>query len=595
MHFFRPIQQSVSHIYHSALPLAPRSSAFHSDGATWITGFYGRPDTWGVVVRTITASSSKRSTCVTVFGYQTAIAWDDGTVAIFDSLTGVLRLSLSPADPVHLMRGSQDGSILFCTHKRPSVTSWDIQTGGLIHTFIPERNVKDIAISSKGHYLACRLSNGTVEIWDVQARMECAPIECGSLDTHLYWVEPEHQLAVAIGTSVRIWDVLSVRFLRSFTLQGSIYGMIYPPRLNRLIVVTVSKAGDAVNIIDSLQGLSPISHQIQQQISCFTFSQTTNQVVCGTETDGLELLDISTQCWRNLQYPDRATFISSLPNGNVVAKFASSDVQVLSLDDGDPSPQQPAISVLTVRSIDKDRIIAILPTSRDRIVLLELSTMLQLLTIPVHETHAIPVNRTHILCASLEKRTAVYCYEGLGREYLQLWVWRFGDGDPRWTVEIDGLPSIGGISPNGTLIVAFCDVDSRTFVCMWNTSRGQLEARLQVDLTQPFDFTFDVETEFYSHHDTYCVPFAVRSPALRGYRLSPDTVQITRREQQPPTRRTLGYKVDDTCEWVVRGSERICWIPPGYIGSVRPSHWWTGNLLVMAGQDGTIRCFALRT
>ena len=558
-------------------------------------------------MRTITTDGSKRSTCVTTFGHKIAIACDDGTVAVYDSVTGVLKLSLSPADPVRMMKGSQDGSVLFCTHDKPSITSWDIQTGGLIHTFTPERNVKDIAVSLKGHYLACRLLNGSIQIWDVPTKLECAPIEGSSLDTHLCWLEPEDQLAVAMGPLVRVWGVVSVKFLRGFTLGGAIYGMIYPPKLDRLIVVTTSTSGNVVNIIHPLHGLSPTPHGIQRQMSCFTFSQTTKQVVCGTDTDGLKLLNISTQCWNNLHYPDGATFLSSLPSGAVVANFASSGVQVLSLEDGHPTSQQSAISALAVRAFDQDKLIAILPTSRDRIVLLELAKMLQLLTIPAHRARAIPVDPTHILCASLKHRIAVYvyCSGESGREYLQLW--GFGGQNPRWTTEIGGPPSIGGISPDGTRIVAFYDVDNQTCVCVWDAWHGGLVARLRVDLIRPLDITFDSDMEFYSHNDTFRVPFFVpHDPEAPPSRWSPRTTRtandppssesaipsssITRREQQPltgPPQRC--YELDDTCEWVISGSNRICWIPPGYIGSVQPSYWWTGNLLVMAGQDGTIR------
>src|SRR5258708_139554 len=122
MHFFHPIQQSAPQIYHSALPLSPRSLAFHPGtlhGKTRVTGFYGRPDTWGVVVRTITAGS-KRFTFMTTFGHRIAAACDDGTVGIYDSITGVLRLSLSPTDPVQVIRGSPDGSALFCAHRASS-------------------------------------------------------------------------------------------------------------------------------------------------------------------------------------------------------------------------------------------------------------------------------------------------------------------------------------------------------------------------------------------------------------------------------------------------------------------------------------------
>ena len=52
--------------------------------------------------------------------------------------------------------------------------------------------------------------------------------------------------------------------------------------------------------------------------------------------------------------------------------------------------------------------------------------------------------------------------------------------------------------------------------------------------------------------------------------------------------------VDDAYEWVVCGSQRVCWIPPGYIGLAQPSHCWAGLSLLMVGQDGMLRKLTFR-
>ena len=178
MHFFYLIQQSAPHIYHSALSLSPKSSTFRSgipQVNTLIAEFPGCPDTWGAVIRTITANSGC-FTCITTFSHRIAATSDDGTIGVYDSVTGALRLSLSPADPVRAIKGSPDGSILFCAHKGPSITVWDIQTGGLINTFALESQVEDIAVSSTGCSIACGLSGGIVKIWEVANNTEVAEI-----------------------------------------------------------------------------------------------------------------------------------------------------------------------------------------------------------------------------------------------------------------------------------------------------------------------------------------------------------------------------------------------------------------------------------
>src|SRR5258708_24971529 len=88
MHFFNVIQQSAPHVYHSSLPLSPKSCTFYSMSIwrTRITAFYGRSNAWGIVLRTITAGS-KRVTSMTTFGHRIAAACDDGAVDIYDSVT----------------------------------------------------------------------------------------------------------------------------------------------------------------------------------------------------------------------------------------------------------------------------------------------------------------------------------------------------------------------------------------------------------------------------------------------------------------------------------------------------------------------------
>ena len=91
MRFFHLIQQSAPHVHHSALPLSPRKSKFrtmiHREN-TLITELHGYPDTWGAVVRTI-EKDPHRFSCMTVFGYFVAAAYNDHTAVIYNTITGV--------------------------------------------------------------------------------------------------------------------------------------------------------------------------------------------------------------------------------------------------------------------------------------------------------------------------------------------------------------------------------------------------------------------------------------------------------------------------------------------------------------------------
>ena len=520
---------------------------------------------------------------MTTFGHTIAAACDDGAMGIYDSVTGVLRMSLSLVVPAQTIRGSPDGSTLFCAHKMPSITVWDIQTGGLIHTFVLERKAEDISVSSKGRYLACRLSDGSAETWEVANKMEGGAANWTSRPpvTSLCWLDPEEQLAVSTGTLVGIWDVVARTHLRNFGVRYPVHRMVYSQKFNRLAIMASSAPESAITIINPQADASPAPHWIHQRFSCFAFSQTTGELVCGMETPGLQLFNPSTRFLKHFYHPDTMTSVSCLQNGTVVANFMGSGIQLLSMDGGHTPSQQPTISTLAVHVLDQDRIVAVFPTSRDHISLLESATMSQLLKITVPKTHRMPTDYTTVIWASRENLMAVYYFEDerTGGGFLQSW--RFHEEVPRWTLKVVDAVEACWISPTAVRLVTFHATGNLTRICLWNAHNGQHEGQCKgVDI--PHDIKFYSDAKFCLYGDTSNVLYTIGpwgpSPNLNNDDVAPLT-------PKPP--RYLD--VDVTREWVVGGSKRICWIPPGYIGSSKFSYCWVGLSLVMAGQDGVLR------
>ena len=284
MHFFQLIQQSAQHIYHSAVPLSPKSSIFSSmslPGQTRISEFYGRPDHWGSAVRTIPG----RFTCITTIGRgstaKIAAACDDGTVRIYDSVTGVLRLSLRPEIPILEMTGVPDGSLLVCTHGgRPFITLWDIQTGGLVQTFILEGQAKRTTVSLEGRYLACETSKNTVNIWKTTSRTPCPnPLE--QLEGHTpCWLAPEEFIMVVEGGSVYIRNIVTQgpSVHKSYMLR-SVCSAVYSQIFERLAIMSPYFLGHTFTILDVKTGTSSTLHSGRKRLSFIAFSQTTEQLV----------------------------------------------------------------------------------------------------------------------------------------------------------------------------------------------------------------------------------------------------------------------------------------------------------------------------
>ena len=566
---------------------------------TQVTGFHGQPNNWGSVVRTITDTLGG-FTCITTIGHRStasiAAACEGGTVAIYDSVTGVLRLSLSPPHPIQAMTGSPDGSILFCTHRdTPSITLWDIQTGGLVHTFTLKSEAKDTVISLNGRYLACALSDGSANFWEVASRTGGPIFGSGSPITGVCWLAPEERLMVADEASIHIRDVVTGSVLvENFKIQDSVYGAAYSRKLNQLAIVTSSEAESTITIIDAQTGRFSASSRFRRRISCFAFSQTTPVLVCGMKTGRLELINVSTWRWAHPDFPVTVTSVSTLSNGTVVANVMGSGIQLLSLDEGYALPQQLLPPALSLRPLEEERIIAVVTTSRDRIILLESATMSQVLTIPTQTTLLVLTDRTVVLCASLEQRLAVCCFKEGDKNHLQLWgqIYQY----PRWTTTISDLPLVGNISPAGTRLVTADITRDRTYT--WRVrslESGEILAQFIETLLfigPPSRVAFDSEDRFYSHSDTDHFRYDILT-SFKSYTPGPLTIRpgkplfvVRARERQ--------YCVDDSREWVVSGSQKICWIPPGYIGSTEGSHCWAGSSLFMAGQDGTLRVLAFK-
>ena len=260
------------------------------------TRFYGGPRTWGAVIQTIQSGSGGFS-CMTSFGDWIAVACSDGVVRIHNAVTGALRLSLVPTDPVKAMGGPPDGSILFCIHQGGSTTLWDIQTGGLIRLFLfmKEVQVQDIAVSLKGRYLACGLSNESVKVWEVMGKLQVSNDPVVSQVRHFCWLEPEEQLVIIGRRLMQMWDVVTGVILPIFRAEDPISGVVYSQELNQLAIITESPLGDTVTIIDLQTWTPAVLPGVYEKLSCFTFAQNTKKLVCSTGNGGLEVFRFSKQ------------------------------------------------------------------------------------------------------------------------------------------------------------------------------------------------------------------------------------------------------------------------------------------------------------
>jgi WD40 repeat protein len=103
----------------------------------------------------------------------------------------------------------QMGPPLFFAHPF-SVTMWDVQTGGLIHTFTTQSEIKDIAVSTSGDYIACGSSDGSVGSGIPHQKGGQMFWERSTSCNHLLVASPQ-KLAVATQSSLCITPPLLVK------------------------------------------------------------------------------------------------------------------------------------------------------------------------------------------------------------------------------------------------------------------------------------------------------------------------------------------------------------------------------------------------
>ena len=88
--------------------------------------------------------------------------------------------------------------------------------------------------------------------------------------------------------------------------------------------------------------------------------------MCGLKIRGAALVHVSGSIWMGPGFPATITTVSTLLNEIVVANVAGSGIQLLILD-MEYKPLQKLPPALIIHPLDKGKIIALIPISRDRV------------------------------------------------------------------------------------------------------------------------------------------------------------------------------------------------------------------------------------
>ena len=563
-----------------------------------------------------------------VAGQRIAAVCEDNTVNVYDAVTGVLRLTLKAPQRVTNVAGSPDGSILFCAHQRcHEITLWDMQTGGLIHTFTTKSEITDIIVSLTGRYLGSCLSDGTFKFWDVESRCEKSRswdnrVECAC------WLEPEDHVALGLrktiavvemttGSTLHIFSVAAGRTRDTIPAEECIGGIAYSASQHRLAICLASGTESRIVVLDIRTGLASVSSPLTNLVS-FTFSGNGDRVVCANGTNDLRFFHttIPRPRWHN--YPSCLGLIDSisfLRSGHLVVK-AGDSIQLLAMEYTQPSDTGLDPEVSHVYPLDRGRAICAYSRDYSNIYLLDTETINTLATYHIGPGALNPLFPPPITCVSLDQHIAVLCSPELNHFASKLQV--IGSVLPQWEFRFSLPALVGAISPDGkTLITAWRYGVSRWKIDARRVSDGDLLGSLIQGGKPPRSIGFTSDTQFYVEHgvkddDKEALALIAASATsevrfdIEDRRMHPrirTTFILTPTGERVDLQQLPGrwippaplYELNKSLEWVVDAkSRRVCWLPPGYVSGIEDGYFFAGSSIVMAGRDGILRKLTFR-
>jgi WD40 repeat protein len=601
--------------------------SWEEDRTTWQTSFSSLSARWGDVLRTIKAESG-RFTHMAVAGQRIVTVCGNSTINVYDAVTGVLRLTLKTLRRVTNIAGSWDGSILFCAHQGfHGISLWDMQTGGLIHTFAAKSEISNITVSLTGRYLASCSPDGTVRFWNVESRREGSR-SWDNRVVHMCWLEPEDHVALGFRKTVVVLEMTTGRALHIFSVGPGIGlraipvgervgGIAYSAGQYRLAVCLTSRTESRIVVLDIRTGLVSVSFPLTDLVS-FTFSGNGGRVVCASGTNDLRFFDttILRPQWYN--YPSNFESIASislLRSGHLVVN-AGDSIQLLATEYAQPSYAGLDPGVSCVYPLNNSRAICAYSRDHNDVYILDTEALKTLANYRIESGPPGPSSPLLITCVSLDQYIAVLCIPEHGQFASRLEV--IGSVLPQWESPLlPPLPS-SAISPDGkTMIIAGRYGSSRWKINVRRVSDGRILSVLIWEGESPRNIGFTSDTQFYVEHgakndDKEALASITASATteaqfhtkdLRVDRRIRATFALTPAEERvdlqelswrwiPPA---SPYELDESLEWVVDGkSRKVCWLPPDYVSGVENGYFFVGSSIVTAGRDGILRKLTFR-
>lgn len=180
LRFLYCIQESAFHLYHSALPLAPKHSLLrkaHADDLKYEAAITRGTDHWETrrYFRMMTPLRYLKGQLKFSHDESTLIVHNSSTIELFSVFNGEFRLKLTPGKDINSNIKLAEHGIIF--GRSNGVEMWDLRlrcvTRIYNHKNKDEFDQQSVDISPDNRYIASGDSNGHVHVWKVTGKLYC--------------------------------------------------------------------------------------------------------------------------------------------------------------------------------------------------------------------------------------------------------------------------------------------------------------------------------------------------------------------------------------------------------------------------------------
>jgi WD40 repeat protein len=331
LYFFDTIQMSVAHLYHSALPFAPKTPLWDTYRAreTSVEAriLQGCEQEWTSLVRTVSLPSGGREVRYSHDGRMLAAGGDDFS-HLFWSGTGERLAELKPSyGKVSSISFSCDDRTLATTSNNV-VHLWDVASGSLIRTLVGDSADLEGADFHPyiGHLLVASDECGRVYVWDVRDSTHTDFNVAGNIGI-LCWVPgPQREKKrIIIGCKdggMEMWDIDTLQRVQVFSSYGEIHMVVSSD--DGSLVASFSHGGMLL-VYSTHTGKVVYSYEDGGRIFSVVFSPTAPILAFASEFE--VFLWFYTTDYIVI-FPDHTHFVFSIafsPNGRFIASASQDD------------------------------------------------------------------------------------------------------------------------------------------------------------------------------------------------------------------------------------------------------------------------------